>query len=64
LLGRADVKGAIDSLESAVKLAPDKSHIHYQLGRAYTVAGREADAQKSFETFKQLKDKERDRTNP
>lgn len=64
LLGRADVKGAIDSLESAVKLAPDKSHIHYQLGRAYTTAGREADAQKSFETFKQLKDKERDRTNP
>ncbi len=64
LLGRADVKGAIESLEAAVKLAPDKSHIHYQLGRAYTAAGREADGQKSFDTFKQLKDKERDRTNP
>jgi tetratricopeptide (TPR) repeat protein len=64
LLGRADVGGAIESLELAVKLAPDKSHIHYQLGRAYTAANREADAQKSFETFKQLKDKERDRTNP
>ena len=64
LLGRADVKGAIESLEAAVKMAPDKSHIHYQLGRAYTAAGREADAQKSFDTFKQLKAKERDRTNP
>ncbi|HJQ69231.1 MAG TPA: tetratricopeptide repeat protein [Blastocatellia bacterium] len=64
LLARSDVKGAIENLESAVKLAPEKSHVHYQLARAYTAAGREADAQKSFETFKQLKDKERDRTNP
>lgn len=64
LLGRGDVKEAIESLEAAVRLGPDKPHIHYQLGRAYTAAGREMDAQKCFETFKQLKDKERNRTNP
>jgi tetratricopeptide (TPR) repeat protein len=64
LLGQGDVKGAIESLEAAVALEPEKPHIHYQLGRAYTAAGREAEAQKSFDTFKQLKDKERNRTNP
>jgi tetratricopeptide (TPR) repeat protein len=61
LLGQGDVKRAIENLEAAAKLGPDKSHIHYQLGRAYLAAGREADAKKCFETFKQLKDKERDR---
>ncbi|HET9530470.1 MAG TPA: tetratricopeptide repeat protein [Blastocatellia bacterium] len=64
LLSEGDVKGAIETLETAVKLGPDKPHIHYQLGRAYTAAGREADAQKSFELFKQLKENERKGSNP
>jgi tetratricopeptide (TPR) repeat protein len=64
LLQRGDVKGAIESLESAAKLGPNKPHILYQLGRAYAAAGREADAQKYFEAFKQLKDKERNPANP
>jgi predicted Zn-dependent protease len=62
LLQQGDVKGAIESLEAGVKSGPDKPHIYYQLGRAYQVAGREADAQKCFETYKQLKDKERNQT--
>jgi tetratricopeptide (TPR) repeat protein len=64
LLQQGDSKAAIESLEIAVKLEPLKPHIHYQLGRAYTTVGREAEAQKCFETFKQLKEKERLRTNP
>lgn len=64
LLLQGDVKGAIENLETAAKLGPDKAHIHYQLGRAYVAAGRQADAQKRFELFKDLKDKERTRTNP
>lgn len=64
LLGQGDIKGAIEHLEAAVKLGPDKPHIHYQLGRAYAAAGRDADAQKSLEVYRQLKDKERNRTNP
>ena len=64
LLGQGDLKRAIEVLEAAAKLGPDKPHIHYQLGRAYTAAGREADAQKCFDTYKQLKDRERDRANP
>jgi tetratricopeptide (TPR) repeat protein len=63
LLQQGDIKGAIESLEAGVKSGPDKPHILYQLGRAYLAAGREADAQKCFETYKQLKDKERKRTN-
>jgi tetratricopeptide (TPR) repeat protein len=63
LLQQGDVKGAIENLEAGVKSGPDKAHIHYQLGRAYQVAGREADAQRCFETYKQLKNKERNRTN-
>src|SRR5262245_11365030 len=62
LLLQGNVKEAIEHLEAAARLGPDKSHIHYQLARAYLAAGREADAQKYFETYKQLKDKERDRT--
>ncbi|MGA9769030.1 MAG: tetratricopeptide repeat protein [Blastocatellia bacterium] len=64
LLGRGDVDEAIRNLEAAVKLGPDKPHIHYQLGRAYATAGRDQDAQKSLEIYRQLKDKERNRTNP
>jgi tetratricopeptide (TPR) repeat protein len=64
LLQQGDAKGAIEHLEAAAKVSADKAHIHYQLGRAYTVAGREADAQKSLELYKQLKEKERNRTNP
>lgn len=64
MLLQGDVKGAIENLEEAARLGPDKAHIHYQLGRAYVAAGREADAQKRFQLFKELKDKERNRTNP
>jgi tetratricopeptide (TPR) repeat protein len=63
LLLQGEVKGAIEMLETAIKLGPDKPHIHYQLGRAYLAGGRETDAQKYFESYKQLKDKERNRTN-
>ena len=35
LLKIGDLKGAIESLETAAKLDPTKAHIHYQLGRAY-----------------------------
>jgi tetratricopeptide (TPR) repeat protein len=64
LLQQGDAKGAIEHLEAAAKISADKSHIHYQLGRAYAAAGRDADAQKSLELYKQLKEKERNRVSP
>lgn len=64
LLQQGDIKGAIENLEAALHLGPEKPHIHYQLGRAYAAAGRKADAERCFDTFKLLKDRERNRTTP
>jgi cytochrome c-type biogenesis protein CcmH/NrfG len=64
LLQQGDVNGAIENLEVAVKLGPEKSHIVYQLCRAYQRAGRMADIQQCRETFRQLKDKARSQQSP
>ena len=57
LLKRGDLRGAVESLEAAVKLAPGQTHIHYQLGRAYIAAGRQADGEGQLEIARQLKEK-------
>jgi Flp pilus assembly protein TadD len=49
----------VESLEIAAKLDPDKSHVHYQLGRAYLAAGRKAEGDSQLEISRQLKEKER-----
>lgn len=64
LLQIGDVAGAIQSLEAAVKLEPAKAHIHYQLGRAYLAAGRKSEGDGHIQISRQLKDKERNQTNP
>jgi hypothetical protein len=51
-------------LELAAKLAPDKPYIHYQLGRAYIAAGRKTEGENHLEISRQLKEKERQQTNP
>ncbi len=40
-----------------MKLAPGETHIHYQLGRAYIAAGRQADGEGQLEIARQLKEK-------
>jgi cytochrome c-type biogenesis protein CcmH/NrfG len=62
-LQQGDVKGAIMSLEKAAKLAPEQAHVHYQLGRAYVAAGRQAEGQAQLELSKQLKEKVRNQPN-
>ena len=64
LLQIGDVNGAIQSLEAAVKLEPEKAHIHYQLGRAYLAAGRKSEGDGHIQISRQLKEKERNQTNP
>ena len=64
LLGREDVKGAVENLETSVKLKPDRSYSHYQLGRAYLTAGRKTEGENQLELARQLKEKERSQTNP
>jgi hypothetical protein len=54
----------VESLEVASKLAPEKPHVHYQLGRAYLAAGRKAEGDGQLEISKRLKEKERTQTNP
>jgi hypothetical protein len=49
-------------LESAIKLDPEKSEFHYQLGQAYISAGRQAEGKSQIELAKQLKIKTRDQT--
>jgi hypothetical protein len=51
------VREAVESLEAAAKLAPGQAHIHYQLGRAYIAAGRQAEGEGQLEIARQLKDK-------
>ena len=60
----ASIRGAVASLETAAKLEPGQAHIHYQLGRAYIAAGRQAEGEGQLEIARQLKDKALRRTNP
>jgi len=59
LLQQGEVRDAVANLETAEKLAPDKSYVQYQLGRAYLAAGRKADGESHLEISRQLKEKER-----
>ena len=53
-LGR--VEESIKQLEEGVRLAPTSPEMHFALARAYTRAGRRADAARERETFKRLQD--------
>jgi Flp pilus assembly protein TadD len=55
LLQKGDIAGAIDNLERASKLEPEKPEIHYQLGQAYLSAGRKTEAKSQIELSKQLR---------
>jgi Flp pilus assembly protein TadD len=55
LLQQADFTGAISNLEIAVKLEPENALFHYELGRAYTAAGRREEGKGENETFNRLK---------
>jgi tetratricopeptide (TPR) repeat protein len=63
LLQRGDLKGALENLEIAAKLDPEKPDVHYQLGRAYISAGRPTEGKNQIEISKRLKDKARSQTN-
>jgi tetratricopeptide (TPR) repeat protein len=58
-----DADGAIQSLEMAMKLAPDSPEVRFSLARAYAKAGRSEDAAREREEFLRL-DKARRAATP
>jgi tetratricopeptide (TPR) repeat protein len=54
LLELGDVQGAIEQLESGVKLAPESPSLHFHLARAYQKAGRAEDAERERGLFTKL----------
>jgi tetratricopeptide (TPR) repeat protein len=56
LLELAQVDRAVTELEEGVRLAPTSPEMHFALARAYTRAGRKADAAREREAFKRLQE--------
>ncbi|GAB4247933.1 MAG: hypothetical protein Kow00109_24090 [Acidobacteriota bacterium] len=54
-LEKRQILQAVANLETAGKLASDRSHIFYQLSRAYNLAGRRDDALRALEEYRRLK---------
>jgi tetratricopeptide (TPR) repeat protein len=54
LLETGDTDGAVEHLETGVKLAPDSPSMRFMLSRAYQRAGRQADAQRERAEFLRL----------
>jgi Flp pilus assembly protein TadD len=48
-LDRGDATTAVQELEQAARLAPERSEVQNHLGLAYSAAGRPADARAAFE---------------
>jgi tetratricopeptide (TPR) repeat protein len=57
LLELGQIERAIHELEEGVRLAPVSPDMHFALARAYTRAGRKADADRENEIFKKLEEK-------
>jgi len=55
LLLQNDVAGAVTNLETAAKLDVENADFHYELGRAYTAAGRHEEAKRENQTSNTLK---------
>jgi tetratricopeptide (TPR) repeat protein len=53
-LGEGDVRGAIDSLREAVRLAPDLAEAHLQLALALDRQGASAEARQHFDEARRL----------
>ena len=55
LIEQGDVPGAIENLEAAARVEPQKDYIRYQLSIAYRRASRAADAERELQLYKELK---------
>jgi Flp pilus assembly protein TadD len=55
LIRKNDLAGALEHLEIAVKIDPDDSSKHFQLGEVYRKLGRREEAQRQYVTSQELK---------
>lgn len=55
-ISAGDVTNGIKWLERAAKLLPNDYRVHYRLGRAYSSAGRDREADKELQLYTQLRD--------
>lgn len=54
-----DMKSGLRWLEQAAKLNPRDFRVHYRLARAYTLAGRAADAEREFKLYNEFTDEQK-----
>jgi predicted Zn-dependent protease len=54
LLQQGDAAGAIENLEAARKLSPDRDTTYFHLSQAYRRVGRIADAQQALAEYQKL----------
>ena len=54
LLQQGDAAGAIESLEAAIKLSPDRDATYFQLSQAYRRVGRLDEAQQALAAYQKL----------
>jgi tetratricopeptide (TPR) repeat protein len=64
LLELGQINRAVTELEEGVRLAPNIPEMHFALARAYTRAGRKADADREREIFKKLQQEYSEKENP
>ena len=58
-LGAGKTAAAMESLEQAAKNNPHDADVHYRLARAYTTAGRSADADREYQLYRKARESER-----
>ncbi|MDR3718027.1 MAG: tetratricopeptide repeat protein [Bryobacteraceae bacterium] len=54
-----DAKAGVHWLEQAAQRSPRDFRVHYRLARAYTLAGRSADAEREFKLYNQFTDEQK-----
>ena len=63
-LEQGDIRAAIFSLETGIKLSPESDYIHYQLAMAYRRDSRSEDAEREIKLYQALKNRHRGRDVP
>jgi len=63
-LEKGDIRAAVFSFETGIKLSPDSDYIHYQLAMAYRRDSRSEDAEREIKLYQALKNRHRGRSVP